>query len=237
MDCRPFFFKKFGMFHHRSTMRIGTDTVMFAQWVELKPDDYVLDIGTGSGLIPLILAQKGVKKVDAVELDEDSCIEAELNFKLSVWTDKMKVYHKDVRNFSEVNQNKYDLIVSNPPYYASDVKPVKEKKVMARHVSTLSFEDLILSAKKMLKQNGRFALVLPFFESKLFIKEAEKHGFYLSKEQLIIPIEGKEANRVNMEFAPFKTEAVDNEQIVIRNKDYSYTTEFKNLLKDYYLDF
>ena len=72
MDCRPFFFKKFGMFHHRSTMRIGTDAVLFAQWVDVKADDNILDIGTGSGIIPMILSQKGACSIDAVELDKDS---------------------------------------------------------------------------------------------------------------------------------------------------------------------
>lgn len=237
MDCRPFFFKKFGMFHHRSTMRIGTDAVLFAQWVEVSSSDKVLDIGTGSGVIPLILAQKGAGSVDAVELDSDSFEEAFLNFKISAHSDKLSVIKDDVRNYADNVGEKYDLIVSNPPYYASDVKPIKEKKVMARHVSTLSFRDLLLSAKKMMKDDGRFALVLPFYESRLFIKEGESLGFYLQKEFLISPIEGKEPNRVNMQFVLNEVETVEDKLFTIRNKDYSYTDEYKDFLKDYYLDF
>ena len=237
MDCRPFFFKKFGMFHHRSTMRIGTDAVLFAQWVEVSSADHALDIGTGSGIIPLILAQKGVGAVDAVELDSDSYEEAALNFNISVYSDRLSVVQNDVRNYAENVSEKYDLIVSNPPYYASDVKPIKEKKVMARHVSTLSFRDLLLSAKKMMKDDGRLALVLPFYESRLFIKEAETLGFNLQKEFLIAPIEGKEPNRVNMQFVMKEVESVESKLFTIRNKDYSYTEEYKEFLKDYYLDF
>ncbi len=237
MDCRPFFFKKFGMFHHRSTMRIGTDAVLFAQWVDVKACDNILDIGTGSGIIPMILSQKGAGSVDAVELDKDSFEEARLNFNISVWTEKLNVYHDDVRVFADNNLKKYDLIVSNPPYYASDVKPIKEKKVMARHVSTLSFIDLLCSAKKMMKDDARFAVVLPFYESRLFIKEAENLGFYLQKEFHISPIEGKEPNRVNMQFVLNKTESVDYDIFTIRNKDYSYTEQYKLFLKNYYLDF
>lgn len=237
MDCRPFFFKKFGMFHHRSTMRVGTDAVLFAQWVDVTSSDNALDIGTGSGIIPLILAQKGVGSVDAVELDSDSYEEANLNFSISVYSDRLSVVQNDVRDYAANNEKKYDLIVSNPPFYASDVKPIKEKKVMARHVSTLSFKDLLVAAKKMMKEDARFALVLPFYESRLFIKEAESLGFYLQKEFLISPIEGKEPNRVNMQFVLNEVESVETVLFTIRNKDYSYTDEYKEFLKDFYLDF
>lgn len=237
MDCRPFFFKKFGMFHHRSTMRVGTDAVLFAQWVDVKSSDYALDIGTGSGIIPLILSQKGVGRMDAVELDTDSYEEAKQNFSNSVWNDKLNVFNEDVRLFAEESLKKYDLIVSNPPYYSSDVKPIKEKKVMARHVSTLSFRDLLLSAKKMMKNEARLAVVLPFYESRLFIKEAEELGLYLQKEFLISPIEGKEPNRVNMQFVVDDVDDVITELFTIRNIDYSYTNQYKEFLKDYYLDF
>ena len=108
---------------------------------------------------------------------------------------------------------------------------------MARHVSTLSFKDLLLSAKKMMKENSRFALVLPFYESRLFIKEAEQLGFYLQKEMQIIPIEGKDANRVNMQFVLNEVDCVETKCFTIRNKDYSYTDEYREFLKDYYLDF
>ena len=225
------------MFHHRSTMRVGTDAVLFAQWVDVASSDNALDIGTGSGIIPLILAQKGVGSVDAVELDSDSYEEANLNFSISVYSDRLSVVQNDVRDYAANNEKKYDLIVSNPPFYASDVKPIKEKKVMARHVSTLSFKDLLVAAKKMMKEDARFALVLPFYESRLFIKEAENLGFYLQKEFLISPIEGKEPNRVNMQFVLNEVESVETVLFTIRNKDYSYTDEYKEFLKEFYLDF
>ena len=237
MDCRPFFFKKFGMFHHRSTMRIGTDAVLFAQWVEVSSHDNVLDIGTGSGIIPMILSQKGAGSVCAVELDADSYEEARLNFSISVWNEKLNVVNDDVRHLADVTDEKYDLIVSNPPYYASDVKPIKEKKAMARHVSTLSFKDLLSSAKKMMGTDSRFALVLPFYESRLFIKEAEQLGFHLQKEMHVVPIKGKEPNRVNMQFVLHEVDEVTVESLAIRNEDYSYTEDYKNFLSDYYLDF
>lgn len=237
MDQRPFFFKRFAMFHHRSTMRVGTDSVLFARWVEVLSTDKSLDIGTGCGIIPLIMSQRGVGSVDAVDMDYESTREADLNFKLSLWKDRLCVFNDDVRNFALKNEKKYDLIVSNPPFYSSDVKPIREKKVMARHVSTLSFKDLLVSVKKMLKDDGRFALVLPYVESRIFIKEAETLGFYLHRNQYVVPINGKEPNRVNMQFRLYETDAVDSNTIVIRNSDYSYSDEYKSFLEDYYLHF
>lgn len=237
MDSRPFFFKKFGMFHHRSTMRVGTDAVLFARWVGVSCSDRVLDVGTGSGIIPLILAQREAGRVDAIELDFDSCEEARQNFEISVWSDKLAVFNEDVRFFADNAKGRYDLIVSNPPFYSSDVKPIREKKVMARHVSTLSYQDLLVSARKMLKDDGRLAVVLPYYESRLFIKDAEKQGFYLQKEFLISPIEGKEPNRVNLQFGLNNQQCDDRVLFTIRNKDYLYTEEYKEFLKDFYLDF
>lgn len=237
MDSRPFFFKRFGMFHHRSTMRVGTDAVLFARWVGVSCSDRVLDVGTGSGIIPLILAQREAGRVDAIELDFDSCEEARQNFEISVWSDKLAVFNEDVRFFADNAKGKYDLIVSNPPFYSSDVKPIREKKVMARHVSTLSYQDLLVSARKMLKDDGRLAVVLPYYESRLFIKDAEKQGFYLQKEFLISPIEGKEPNRVNLQFGLNNQQCDDRVLFTIRNKDYLYTEEYKEFLKDFYLDF
>ena len=97
MDTRPFFFKKFGLFHHRSTMKIGTDAIMLSRWVEVNDDDTVLDIGTGCGLIPLMLAQKGLRHADAVEIDADSFEEASQNFRNSVWNEKLTAFHCDIR--------------------------------------------------------------------------------------------------------------------------------------------
>lgn len=225
------------MFHHRSTMRVGTDAVLFARWVGVSCSDRVLDVGTGSGIIPLILAQREAGRVDAIELDFDSCEEARQNFEISVWSDKLAVFNEDVRFFADNAKGKYDLIVSNPPFYSSDVKPIREKKVMARHVSTLSYQDLLVSARKMLKDDGRLAVVLPYYESRLFIKDAEKQGFYLQKEFLISPIEGKEPNRVNLQFGLNNQQCDDRVLFTIRNKDYLYTEEYKEFLKDFYLDF
>ena len=137
MDCRPFFFKKFGLFHHRSTMKIGTDAILLARWTEVFENDDVLDIGTGCGLIPLMLAQKGLNSIDAVEIDNDSYEEAAQNFKNSAWNAKLSAIHDDIKSYAGKCTRKYDLIISNPPFYFGDNIPEKAKKGLARVIPTL----------------------------------------------------------------------------------------------------
>ena len=236
MDCRPFFFKKFALFHHRSTMKIGTDAILLARWVDVSDNDEVLDIGTGCGLIPLMLAQKGIKSVDAVEIDSDSYEEAAQNFSNSAWKSQISAIHADVKDYAVQSLKKYDLIVSNPPFFFGDNIPEKAKKGLARHTNTLSYNDLLISVKKLLKPEGRFALVLPARESRTFLKDAENHGFYLQKEMKIVPIEGKEPNRINMQLVVNHVDNVESETFVLRTTDHSFTKYYKDFLKDYYLD-
>ncbi|MBO4568188.1 MAG: methyltransferase [Bacteroidales bacterium] len=236
MDQRPFFFKRFALFHHRSTMKIGTDAILLGRWVEVNGDDEVLDIGTGCGLLPLMLAQKGIKSADAVEIDQDSFEEAAQNFSNSAWKSRLFAINDDIKRYAESCSKKYDLVVSNPPFFFGDNIPEKEKKGLARHTNTLSYNDLLVSVKKLLKPDGRFALVLPARESLTFLKDAENQGFFLKKEMKIVPIEGKEPNRINMQLVVNQVDSVESETFILRHPDHSFTKEYKEFLKDYYLD-
>ena len=217
-------------------MKIGTDAILLARWVEVSENDEVLDIGTGCGLIPLMLAQKGIKNADAVEIDRDSYEEATQNFNNSAWKSHLFAVNDDIKHYAITCGKKYDLIVSNPPFFFGDNIPEKAKKGLARHTNTLSYNDLLISVKKLLKPEGRFALVLPALESKTFLKDAENQGFYLQKEMHIVPIEGKASNRVNMQLVVNQIDEVERETFVLRNPDHSFTKEYKDFLKDYYLD-
>ena len=234
IDARPFHFKHFSLFHHRSTMKVGTDAVLLGRWVEVKPDDCVLDIGTGCGIMPLMLAQKGVRKIDAVELDESSVKEAEINFSASQWREKLCVYNADIRYFT--SSERYDLIISNPPFFINSYKSETNRKNMARHTDdSLSFAELCASASRLLDDDGRFAVVLPLTESVEFLKEAEKNGLYQSKRMEIIPVEGKQPNRVNLELKKTFSERIDIERFVIRGTDDRFTVQYNDFLKDFYL--
>ena len=234
IDARPFHFKHFSLYHHRSTMKVGTDAILLGRWVEVRPSDVVLDIGTGCGLLPLMLSQKGVAQVDAVDIDAASIEEATINFEASQWREHLKAYCIDIVDFQ--TDRKYDLVVSNPPFFNRFSKCDSERKSRARHNDvTLSYESLCDVAFRLLKPDGRFALVLPVNVSTDFLKVAEKSGLFLHKRMTIIPIAGRKPNRVNLELRLSKPSEIQENSFVIRSDDKHFTNQYREYLKDFYL--
>ena len=235
-DARPFHFKHFSLYHHRSTMKVGTDAILLGRWTEVHPTDVVLDIGTGCGLLPLMLSQKGVAHVDAVDIDVASIEEATINFKASQWRDQLKAYCVDIVDFRSDKQ--YDLIISNPPFFNRFSKCDSERKSRARHNDAgLTYATICREAVRLMKPEGRLALVLPFDVSSDFLQTAERHGLYLHKRMTIIPIAGKEPNRVNLELGLGKCADIKEETFVIRGDDNRFTKEYGSFLKDFYLGY
>ena len=206
IDARPFHFKHFSLYHHRSTMKVGTDAVLLGRWVEVRATDYVLDIGTGCGILPLMLAQKGVAHVDAVDIDEASFEEAKTNFEASQWRDLLQAYCTNIVDFQ--TDKRYDLIVSNPPFFSRSYKCEADRKNRARHTDeSLPYASLCQEVGRLLKADGRFALVLPL----------------------------NEPNRVNLELGFSPCDVVKEEMFVIRGADNHFTQQYTEFLKDYYL--
>lgn len=231
---KRFHFKHFSLYHDRSTMKVGTDAVLLGAWAEVQPTDWVLDIGTGCGILPLMLAQKGITKVHAVDLDEASALEAAENFQASQWSRQLFAFHADIRKFTM--QCTYDLIISNPPFFINSYKSDTDRKNQTRHTDTsLSFVELASAVKRLLKPEGRFVLVLPERESHDFIPIAEKYHLYVHQCQQIIPMEGKEPNRVNLELRFGKPETVQVTELVMRKADNSFTEAYNEVVKPYYL--
>ena len=233
-DARPFHFKHFSLFHHRSTMKVGTDAILLGRWVEVRPTDVVLDIGTGCGLLPLMLAQKGVAQVDAVDIDAASVEEATVNFKASQWRDRLNAFCVDVADYQP--EKLYDLMVSNPPFFNRYSKCDSERKSRARHNDvTLSYASLCAVVARLLKPDGRFALVLPLSVSAEFLQVAKQTGLHLHKRLEIIPMEGKQPNRVNLELGFGLWPEIEEETFVIRKADNRFTAQYNEFLKEFYL--
>lgn len=233
-DARPFHFKHFSLYHHRSTMKVGTDAILLGRWTEVKPTDVVLDIGTGCGLLPLMLAQKGVAQVDAVDIDKASVEEATVNFEASQWREQLKAYCADIVEFQP--EKKYDFVVSNPPFFVHFPQCDSDRKSRARHSdAALSFEALCAAVVRLLQPEGRFALVLPEKESKEFLKVAFSAGLFLHKRMAVIPIEGMKPNRVHLELVLKDSIEIEEEIFIIRDAKKQFTSQYIVFLKDYYL--
>ena len=178
MSDSAFRFRQFTIHQDKCAMKVGTDAVLLGSWVDPKNAHQILDIGTGTGLIALMLAQKSSAEIDAIDIDESACQQAKENFRISPWFSRVKIYHHSLQGFSETSEKKYDLIVSNPPYFHHASKPPEEARLNARHNDQLSFSELIAGVKKLLTDNGRFCLILPCKEGTEFIDLAQMSGLF-----------------------------------------------------------
>ncbi len=232
----PFFsFKKFTVFHDKSAHKVGVDGVTLGSWADVKEATNILDIGTGSGLIALMLAQRTTgAKIVAVEFDKDSFCQAKENFQASEWNERMEVFHSSLQNFATSQTEKYDLIVSNPPFFENSLKAKGQSRTNARHTDTLSQDDLLNSVDKLLTKNGRFCVILPVLEAQKLVQKAEKLGFYLNKLTKLSHTDKKEPKRWLLEFSYRKTE-LKIENLVIKDDKNNYTEEYYRLVKDFYL--
>jgi tRNA1Val (adenine37-N6)-methyltransferase len=233
-----FEFKQFTIRQDKCAMKVGTDAVLLGAWTACKDVNSILDIGTGTGVIALMLAQKCEAYVDAIEIDENAYSQAVENVNASKWSKRINVHHISLQEFAAVPRIKYDLIVSNPPYFIDSSKASDIERTKARHADMLPFADLATCAKKLLSEKGRFCVILPLKEGELFRDIAETKGMYLSKLTRVRTTEDKKTEKrwlMQFEFKP--SEFSENSIVIEKDKRHEYSDEYKELTKDYYLAF
>jgi tRNA1Val (adenine37-N6)-methyltransferase len=217
-------------------MKIGTDAILLGTWANIENTEKILDIGTGCGIIALMLAQRSKVSIDAVEIDKNSALQAVYNFNHSQWVNKMRVFNTSFQTFVNSVSAKYDVIVSNPPYFRDALKSDNSLKNLARHTDTLSFEDLITGISELLSPQGKACMILPVTESITLKRIAEFNGLFCNHQTEVISRKGFVPNRLLMEFCKVKRDLKEN-SLCILNEDLSYTDEFIVLTKDFYLNF
>lgn len=239
MPKNSFTFKQFTINQDRCAMKVCTDACILGASTDVENVNNILDIGTGTGLLALMLAQKSDAKIDAVEIDEDAYNQAIENVLASSFGTKINVFHQSIQTFIPLNGlGVYDLIISNPPFYQKSLKSIDNQVNKALHAVELSFEDLIDSVVRLLNIDGRFIVLLPPFEIEKLIKIAQKKGLYLSKKILIRHDDSKPIFRIIATF--FRKQVLDYKEdtFVIHEKDgKTYSEQYRILLKDYYLIF
>lgn len=232
----PFRFKQFQVYHDKTAHKIGTDAVLLGAWadINLKPNQ-ILDIGSGSGIIALMMAQRSIaKQIDAIEIQADAYQECVQNFENSHWNDRLFCYHGDVKVLAQEPDLKYDLILSNPPFF--DEQQFKfNSRQQARQQHTLSHKDLIDAVTKLLDPKGYFAVVLPFNKHQSFINLAKQRGLYLLK---ITQVKGQAQTKFKrslMQFS-FSQNSIIRDELIIEISRHQYTKAYKNLVQDFYLN-
>ncbi|HLO58023.1 MAG TPA: methyltransferase [Bacteroidales bacterium] len=232
-----FAFRRFTVIQDRCAMKVGTDGVLLGAWTEVKNAERILDVGTGTGLIALMCAQRSDSFIDAVEIDPDASDQATVNFKNSPWKDRIQVYCKPFQQYALETLFTYDVIVSNPPYFRNSLKPPDGKRSLARHDDRLDAETLIHNSIKLLSPTGHLAVILPYDQSDQFINHAWFNQLYVYRKSTVRPYPGKNFTRCLVEFGRQHTANFETNEILIRKgeKD-GYSEEYRDLTADFYLN-
>ena len=236
MSNKPFKFKEFAINQDRTAMKVGTDGVLLGAWAQLKPEYFsVLDVGSGTGLIALMLAQKSnAEVIDAIELNDDAYEQSVENFEQSNWGDRLFCYHASLQEFVDEIDDEYDLIISNPPFYTSTYKELSEERAMARHTESLTYVELLKGTSKLLSEIGSCAFIIPFSEEKTFLKTANEYKLFPNR---ITRVKGTETSSIKRSLLQlsFEETKVEINELVIEIERHKYTQDYIDLVKDYYL--
>ena len=230
----PFFtFKQFTIRHDRCAMKVGTDGVLLGAWTDVSHSCRLLDIGTGTGLIALMLAPRCPKaSITAIDIDAEAVEQAHENILSSPWKDRVEVLLQDICTFPANQQ--FDSIVSNPPYFIDSLKCPDSQRNTARHTDTLDAKRLLESVARLLSDNGRFSIILPAEQTDLLIQSAYTQGLYPSRQTAVITRPGLSPKRILMEFQK-KKEAFHPDELIIELERHVYSEGYIALTKDFYL--
>jgi tRNA1Val (adenine37-N6)-methyltransferase len=231
-----FEFKQFRIEQQRTAMKVGTDGVLLGAWASVDHTSAILDAGTGTGLIALMLAQRCDALIDAVEIEANAAAEAELNFDQSPWKQRLKVFQADFTTFSCGRMQRYDLIVCNPPYFVDSLKTPDPMLALARHNITLTTDQLIKGSVRLLNDKGRLAIIIPSLSFDQFRETARLKGLYLKRQTNVITKTGNIAERVLLEVSLLPCYTLIDE-IHIRTSSGQITDQFKKLTSPYYLNY
>ena len=233
---KPFKFKQFTIHQDQCAMKVGTDGVLLGAWASLeKYPESILDIGAGTGLIALQLAQRSnAETIDAIELDNDAYEQCVANFEASAWADRLFCYHAGFDEFVDEMDEQYDLIVSNPPFYAEEVATGSLSRDQARQNSSLPFKELVEGVSKLLSENGTFSVIIPSKEEQDFSVLALNVGLYPNRITRVKGNPMAEVKRSLMEFGFSKADPKIDE-LVIEVERHQYTQAYIELTQDFYL--
>ena len=232
-----FTFKKFSVQQDKTAMKIGTDGVLLGAWTPINHNpESVLDIGTGTGIVALMIAQRSnAIQIDALEIDEDAYEQATDNFENSPWNDRLYCFHAGLDEFVEEPEDEYDLIISNPPFYSEDYKSDNEQRDLARFQDAMPFEDLIEAADLLLSEFGIFSVIIPFKEEETFISLAAEYELFPFKITRVKGNSTSEIKRSLLAFSRIEKSTIEIDELVIEIARHEYTPEYITLTKDFYL--
>ncbi len=232
----PFQFKQFTVNQDQCAMKIGTDGVLLGAWAPIAHNPFsILDIGAGTGIIALMLAQRShAEVIEALEIDDSAYEQCVENFEQSPWNDRLFCFHASLEEFAEEIDDTYDLIVCNPPFYSEDYKTQNQQRDLARFQDAMPFQHLIASVTTLLSKDGLFAVIIPFSEEENLIKIAEAARLFPKR---ITHIKGTPTSVIKRSLIAFSFQNAELEtsELIIETSRHQYTSEYIELTKDFYL--
>lgn len=236
MSTSPFRFKYFNVSQDKCAMKIGTDGVLLGAWTSLKSNPFsILDIGAGTGVLSLMLAQRSnAQLIDAIEIDDNAYEQCVENFEQSSWADRLFCYHASLEEFADEIEDKYDLIICNPPFYSENFKTENKQRDLARFQDAMPFEHLLESVAKLLSKKGLFSVVIPFNHEENFIQLASVFKLFPNRKLHFRGNPNSEIKRSLLEFS-FEENEITTQSLIIETDRHLYTADYIDLTKDFYL--
>lgn len=232
MERAPFRFKQFAVDDKGCAMKVGTDGVLLGAWTNVPRNGIFLDIGTGCGLIALMLAQRSLAHITAIDTAHEAVQQSLQNFNDSLWAERFTVVESTVQQYNP--ELKFNLIVSNPPFFTNALKAPERQRNVARHNDTLPLEALLFAVDKLLSADGTFSFILPIPEAKNLIAIALSHHLYLNRSCTVFSKEGKQPNRLMGELSRSES-CLKEETLYIRTAEGKYSQAYRNLTEPFYL--
>ncbi len=237
---KPFHFKQFTIHQDKCTMKVGTDGMLLGAWTDVSKAKTILDIGTGTGIISLMLAQRNKEvKIKALEIEANSAQQANENFKACPWSDRLECQHLSVQAFTQETSQQFDLIVSNPPFFPAEhfTEARDASRQQARNDVSLTFEDLISTGNQLMHDESTFNLIIPYSEKKRLFRIAKAHHLFCNRLTRVKPKKDKEVRRLLLEFSKFETDTKVDELIIQHEARNDYTEDYRKLTAEFHTIF
>jgi len=237
VESKPFVFKQFEIYQDKCAMKVGTDGVLLGAWVDVSDVANALDIGTGTGVIAIMLGQRTEKaQIHAVEIDEVSFEQARRNMERPSWSERLKVFHTSIQNFHPAEPEHYDLIVSNPPFFTGGTFSSNQQRNQVRHTVKMPHGDLLTAVRNLLAPSGRFCVVLPHIEGLRFQELAETYRLFCNRVTEVRPLPNKPVERLLLQFERRKAPVRRDELVLKKEGGKGWTKDYKDLTREFYLE-
>lgn len=230
-----FKFKKFSVRQDKTAMKVGTDGVLLGAWANFSATGNILDIGTGTGLISLMAAQRSNARITGIDICPDSVEQASSNFSLCEWSDRLQAVNISLQKYAETESRFFDYIVCNPPFYNGSYIPTDRKRTVARHSTELSIDELFKFSYKLLSDTGILGIISPIENFESILNSCSKNNLFIIRQTSVKPNFEKPVKRILLEFSKVRQILFQNTLIIESDQRHVYTNEYIKLTKDFYL--